>query len=130
GLLRDAVEEQVPEVRVRREAQAGVARDEGGLPGQRARRMLQAERGEMSDFALILVEIVAEVVAPAVDREARADLRSAHAVQVGDLEAVIGAPQDARKAIAVVEDLLEIAEEMMLARVVMHGIGAAVGGLD
>ncbi len=92
--------------------------------------MLPAEHAEVGDFALIFIQIVAEKIALAVDDESRADVPGVHASQVGDLEVIVGASQNPRDAVAVVEDLLEIAEEVMLMRVVVQRGRAAVRRFD
>src|SRR5438874_1266595 len=89
GLLRDAVEEQIPE-RIRCEIQARVAGDERGLHAQGSGRVLQAHRRKLRDFTLIFVEVVAEEVRLPVHGEARTDVGGVHAGEIRNLEAVIG----------------------------------------
>ena len=129
GLLRDAVEEQIAE-RVRREIQARVAGDERGLHAQGSGRVLQAHRAKLGDLALILVQHIAQEIRLPVDRQPRPDVGGVHPAEVRNLEAVIGAPGHDRQAVALIEDVLEIAESMVLPGVVVQRRGAAVRGLD
>ena len=89
--------------------------------------MLPAQDRIAGQLALILVQILAWESRLAVDREAQVRLQ---AVQVGNLERVVGGAEDQRQAIAGVEDVLEIAEAVILRRVIVNRIGAAVWRLD
>ncbi len=128
--MRDAIEQQIPELGIGREAEAGVACDERGLHGQTAAGVLQAECREVGDFALILVELIAQEVALSGDRQSGTDLRGQQPRLVGNLEAVVGAADEEGHTIAVVQDVLEVAEAMVLAGVIVKRRGQSVGRLD
>src|SRR5207249_5764916 len=56
----------------------------------------------------------------------RTDVGGVHTGAVGNLEAVIGAPGQDRQAVTLIEDVLEIAEDVLLTGVVVERGGAAV----
>src|ERR1700722_16582098 len=123
GPLRNAVVKQIAD-RVGLEGQAGIASAERALPIERILGVLPAQDRIAGQLALILVQTLAWESRLAVDREAQVRLQ---AVQVGNLERVVGGAEDQRQSIASVEDVLEIAEAVVLRRVIVNWIGAAVG---
>src|SRR5581483_4443412 len=128
--LRDAVEEQVAELWVRRELQTRIARDERGLKGEIASGVLQAQRSEVRDFALVLVEVVAAKIRLAVDGQAGTDPGGRHAAQVGYLKVIVGAADEEGDPVGLVEDVLEVAEAMVLLGVIVQRRARAIRRFD
>src|SRR6202044_724397 len=126
GVLRYPREQQIAQG-VRGEGQARVAGDERSLNVERAGRMLPAQGPELRDFTLILVEALAGIGRLSVDGESEGGLE---AVLVRNLELADGAAEYQGHAVLVIQDVLEVAEAVILRGVVVDGIGAAVRRFD
>ena len=126
SVLRHAREQQIAR-KVRYERQAGIAGDQRALNVQIAGRMLPAHRAELSDLALVLVEILARVRRYPVDHQPERGLLT---VQVRNLKLADRAAEHDRDAILLVQDVLEVAEAVILRGVIVDGIRAAVRRLD
>ncbi|MBW8760357.1 MAG: hypothetical protein JF586_22435 [Burkholderiales bacterium] len=77
----------------------------------------------MGDLALVLVEVVAGIVALAIHRQAQRGLLP---TQVGDLERTDRRAGAGGDAVVAIEDVLDVAEGMVLVRVIVQRIRAAV----
>src|SRR5580704_8935436 len=106
------------------ESQAGVAGDERSLNVECAGRMLPAQRPELCHFALVFVEVLAWIRRLSIDGESEGGLE---AVLVRNLKLADGAAEYEGHPVLIIENILEVAETMILRRVVVDGIGAAVG---
>src|ERR1700681_2253134 len=123
SLLRNAVVEHIP-YWVGGESEARIARDERGLQGQIALRVLQAYNAVLCNFALILVEVRAWERALSVDREAQGRLQAG---LIRDLEFVCGTAENHGHPVLGIEDVLEVAKAVILGRAVMQRSRAPVG---
>ena len=112
---------------IRDEGEARIAGGEGTLHVECARRMLPAQRGELGDFALILVEILTRVQGYAIDGIAQGGLLP---VQIGDLELADPAAQHQRDPVLLIQDVFEVAEAVILRGVIVDRVRASVGRLD
>ncbi len=99
-------------------------------PSESPCEVLQADGTEMCQLALVFIEPVAEEVVLPIHREPRTDVSGAHTVEVRYLEPVVRGPGKEGDAIAVIENLLEIAKAMGLLGVIVKRGGRAVWGLD
>jgi hypothetical protein len=122
--LRDAVIFEISH-RIGREVQAGIAREARDLEIEIPGRVQVAQDSVVGDLALGFVELCAVETGIAVHGEAGRLPRI-----VGYFEMVVRNARYERHAAVGVEDVLEIAEAVILRRAVVDGRGAPVGGLD
>ena len=92
----------------------------------------QLSAAKCGDLALIFVEVVAEEVVHAVyDDEVRIDVRgSARPCTLGISNLSFETARDQRDAVTFIEEVLEVAEAVVLLGVVVERCRAAVRGLD
>ncbi|WP_293382355.1 hypothetical protein [Phenylobacterium sp.] len=114
-------------VDVGRVLQLGIAGEDRGLDGELVGGLQIGDDGVGGALLLVLVELRRREGGDAVQVEAQGRLQAG---RVGDLELVLRGPGDQRDAAGVVEDVVEVAEGLVLVGVVVDRGAAAVRALD
>src|SRR5882672_4753650 len=84
----------------------------------------------MGQLPLVFIQSIAQVVVPAIDGDPRPDVRGMHAIPIWDFEAVVRGSEHESQAIAVIEDMLEITEAVILPGAIMKRCRTSVRRFD